>query len=216
MPVKPFSLRSRFIAVALFAFTVAASVSGEANEGDTQALVQELGKTKLTLLDGIRQASKGSAAAISAKFEMDDGKLSLSVYTAEKGLRVPAEQNVLQELSGSPEGDKWEPKVEVFKDVPHVSRSSEQLTVMSLGHRSLADLVASVQKARAGTVFSVTGSQGWEAHGRSSGGKQRQGDQAHASALGVRVYFTDHSPQGLRGRLASVAVTESLIMFGKR
>ena len=127
-------------------------------EGDSkelQAVAQALGKSKLSLLAGIRQASQGSAKAISAKFELEDGKLSLSVYTAEKGLAVPAEKNVLQELSGSPEQDKWTPKVEIFKDVPHVARSAEQLTVMSLGRKSLAAIIAEVQKTHPGTVFSI-------------------------------------------------------------
>jgi hypothetical protein len=121
---------------------------------DMQPLVESLSKSKLSLLDGIRQAAKGHGAVISAKFEMEDGKLSLSVYTAEKGLSVPAEDNVLEELSGSPEGT-WNPKVEVFKDVQHVSRSAEQLAIVALGRTSLADLVARVHKARGGTVFSV-------------------------------------------------------------
>ena len=127
-------------------------------EGDSkelQAVAQALGKSKLSLLAGIRQASQGSARAISAKFELEDGKLSLSVYTAEKGLAVPAEKNVLQELSGSPEQDKWTPKVEVFTDVPHVARSAEQLAVMSLGRKSLAAVIAEVRKAHPGTVFSI-------------------------------------------------------------
>lgn len=123
---------------------------------DAKALLDALGKSKLTLLDGVRQAAKGAAVPISAKFELEDGKLSLSVYTAEKGLSIGAEQNVLQELSGSPEADKWAPKVEVFKDVPHVARSSEQLTLMALGKSSLADVIARVQKKQPGTVFSVT------------------------------------------------------------
>ena len=123
---------------------------------EQQALLAELGKTKLTLLDGVRQATKGSAVAISAKFELEDGKLSLSVYAAEKGLSVMPEKNVLQELSGSPEGDKWAPSVEVFKDVPHVARSSQQLTLLALGKASLADIIARVEKAQSGTVFAVT------------------------------------------------------------
>jgi hypothetical protein len=123
---------------------------------DAQALIEALGKSKVSLLNGIRQAAKGGAAPISAKFELEDGKLSLSVYTAEKGLSVAPEANVLQELSGSPEQDKWEPKVEVFKDVPHVARSSEQLTLMALGKSSLANAIARAQKAQPGTVFSVT------------------------------------------------------------
>ena len=122
---------------------------------DTQALVAALAKSKLTLSEGLRQATKSPAVPISAKFELEDGKLSLSVYTAGKGLAVEPEKNVLQELSGSPE-DKWEPKVEVFKDVPHVARSSEQLTLMAIGKSSLTDIIARVEKAQQGTVFSVT------------------------------------------------------------
>jgi hypothetical protein len=123
---------------------------------DTKALLEALGKTKHTLIDGVRQAAKGGAVAISAKFEIEDGKLSLSVYTAEKGLSVPPEQNLLQELSGSPEQDKWQPTVEVFKDVPHVARSSQQLTLMALGKSSLANIIARARKTQSGTVFSVT------------------------------------------------------------
>ncbi len=130
--------------------------SAEAESKELQAVVQALGKTKHSLLDGIRQATHGSAAAISAKFELEDGKLSLSVYTAEKGLSVAAEQNVLQELSGNPEQDKWTPAVQVFKDVPHVARSAEQLALMSVGHKSLADLIVAVQKKHPGKVFSIT------------------------------------------------------------
>jgi hypothetical protein len=63
---------------------------------------------------------------------------------------------VLQELSGSPEAESWAPNVEVFKDVEHVARSSEQLTLMALGKASLADIVARVQEKQPGTVFSVT------------------------------------------------------------
>ncbi len=122
----------------------------------TQALLEALGKSKHTLMDGVRQAAKDGGVPISAKFELEDGKLSLSVYTAQKGLSVKPEQNVLQELSGSPESEKWAPSAEVFKDVPHVARSSEQLTLMALGKTSLADIIARVQKTQSGTVFSVT------------------------------------------------------------
>lgn len=131
-----------------------ARAEGESKE--LQAVAQALVKSKLSLLEGIRQVSHGSAAAISAKFELEDGKLSLSIYTAEKGLAVPAEDNVLQELSGSPEEDKWTPKTEVFKDVPHVARAAEQLALMSLGRKSLAAIIAEVQKTHPGTVFSIT------------------------------------------------------------
>jgi hypothetical protein len=69
---------------------------------------------------------------------------------------VDAEHNVLKELSGSPEGAKWKPEVEVFKDVPHVSRASEQLTLMSLTKVSLLDILKKAEKDQPGTVFSIT------------------------------------------------------------
>ena len=131
---------------------------GAAHAASTQAdLVAALTKSKLTLADGIREATHDGAVAISAKFEFDDaGKLSLSVYSAKKGLSTAAEENVLEELAGSPEQTPWRPEVEVFKDVPHVARSSEQLTLLSLTRVTLLDLIGKAQQAQRGTVFSIT------------------------------------------------------------
>ena len=146
-------------AVALIGMTACVSLwqaAAHAEEGDVKALLQALGGTKHSLTQGMRQAATGGAVPISAKFEMEDGKLSLSVYTAGKGLSVPAEKNVLQELSGSPEEAKWAPKTEVFTDVPHVSRSAEQLAIVAVGKTSLASAIALARKTQAGTVFSVT------------------------------------------------------------
>ena len=147
---------SAILVVTIFGLVAAMPFANAEDSKETKALLEALGKSKRTLIDGVRQAAKGGAVAISAKFELEDGKLSLSVYTAEKGLSVEPEKNVLQELSGSPEQDKWEPKVEVFKDVPHVARSSEQLTLMALGKSSLTDIIARVEKTQQGKVFSVT------------------------------------------------------------
>ena len=147
---------SAMLMATMFGLIAAVPVVNADDSKDTKALLEALGKTKHTLIDGVRQAAKGGAVAISAKFELEDGKLSLSVYTAEKGLSVPPEQNSLQELSGSPEQDKWQPTVEVFKDVPHVARSSQQLTLMALGKSSLANIIAQARKTQSGTVFSVT------------------------------------------------------------
>ena len=147
---------SAMLVATIFGLIAAMPVVNADDSKDTKALLEALGKTKHTLIDGVRQAAKGGAVAISAKFELEDGKLSLSVYTAEKGLSIPPEQNLLQELSGSPEQDKWQPTVEVFKDVPHVARSSQQLTLMALGKSSLANIIARARKTQSGTVFSVT------------------------------------------------------------
>jgi hypothetical protein len=99
----------------------------QGHDQDYGALLKALPNSKLMLADGLRQAAKSGEVPISAKFELnDEGKLSLSVYTAEKGLNHDAEHNVLKELSGSPEATQWNPAVEVFKDVEHIARSAEQ------------------------------------------------------------------------------------------
>jgi len=126
-------------------------------ENEYGALLKVLSNSKLSLADGIRQATKSTEIPISAKFELDDnGKLSLSVYTAENGLTTDAEHNVLKELSGSPESAAWNPEVEVFKDPEHLKRAAEQQTLMALSQMSLLDVIAKAQKQQPGTVFSVT------------------------------------------------------------
>ncbi|MGQ0577488.1 MAG: PepSY domain-containing protein [Betaproteobacteria bacterium] len=155
------SLVARFAALALLAspivVTAPAATAKTNDEQETAALVQALSGSKVSLLEGLRLVGKGEAAAISAKFEFDvNHKLSLSVYTAEKGVMVDAEHNVLKEFSGSPTTTAWAPQAEVFKDIPHVARASEHLTLMSVSHFTLADIVTMAQKRHKGAVFSVT------------------------------------------------------------
>jgi hypothetical protein len=153
----PNSTRMLTLAAMLSGAALAASPAFAADSGrDQAALVKALSQSKHSLMDGLRQATKPPEVPISAKFEFDDaGKLSLSIYTAEKGVSVDPEKNVLKELSGSPAQDKWTPEVEVFKDVPHVARASQQLTLMSISKLALVDIVAKAQKEHGGTVFSV-------------------------------------------------------------
>ncbi len=145
------------LATATLALVVAQpSLAKEYGDEETAALLKVLSNSKLSLADGVRQMSKGGEAAISAKFELDDSKkLSLSVYTAQKGLGEDPEHNVLKELSGSPEQTPWSPEAEVFKDLEHVSRASEHLTLMALTKDSLADFIAMAQKQHKGMVFSA-------------------------------------------------------------
>jgi hypothetical protein len=155
------SFTARIAVLALLGSPIVASVPAVTaktyDDQETAALAQALPGGKISLLEGLRQVGKGDEAAISAKFEFDDKhKLSLSVYTAGKGAMVDAEHNVLKEFSGSPEATAWTPQVEVFKDIPHVARASEHLTLMSVSHFTLADIVERAQKRHKGTVFSVT------------------------------------------------------------
>src|SRR5215203_3687125 len=83
-----------------------------------------IGDSKHSLLDGISQAEKVGGAAISAKFEVEGGKLMLSVYTAKDGKEKEAESNTLMELGGDATTPQWTPKTEVFEDKAHIARSA--------------------------------------------------------------------------------------------
>ena len=149
-------VRNLFLSMAWLAGLIAGPGPATAAGDDSGPLLQVLPKSRLTLADGLRQAAKGGEVPISAKFELDDHQqLSLSVYTAEKGLAVDAEHNVLKELSGSPEKTPWMTEVEVFKDIPHVARASEHLTLTAVARQSLLDVVGRAQKEHSGTVFSI-------------------------------------------------------------
>ena len=120
-------------------------------------LIAALDTCKLTLETGIRQAaSKSPEAAISAKFELEEkGDLSLSVYTAEKGLAVDAEHNVLKELSGGrnpisgPRNRRRSKTSSTSRDPPSSSRSWPSQDV---AHGRDPEGT----KNQAGTVYSVT------------------------------------------------------------
>jgi len=132
------------------------SFAKQYDDEETTALLRVLNNSKVGLAEGVQQLTKGGEAAISAKYELDDNKkLSLSVYTAEKGLGEDPEHNVLKEFSGSPEKAPWAPEAEVFKDIPHVARASGHLTLMALAKHSLADFIAMAQKQHNGKVFSA-------------------------------------------------------------
>jgi hypothetical protein len=123
-----------------------------APSGDVVAQVKN---SKLTLAQGIAQAEKDNGAAISARFEVEDGKLSLSVYTAKGGLDKDAEHNTLQELSGDPTAAVWQPKTEVFEDKEHITRAAMHLTLVQRAKTSLANVVAKASSQQPGTVYSV-------------------------------------------------------------
>jgi uncharacterized membrane protein YkoI len=154
-----FTLQLLGASLVSIAFAVAvpqSSLAKQYDDEETTALLRVLNNSKVGLAEGVQQLTKGEEAAISAKYELDDNKkLSLSVYTAEKGLGEDPEHNVLKEFSGSPEKAPWAPEAEVFKDIPHVARASGQLTLMALAKHSLADFIAMAQKQHKGKVFSA-------------------------------------------------------------
>ncbi len=119
-------------------------------------LTAQLKSSKLTLAQAVAQAEKDNGPAISAKFELEDGHLSLSVYTAKSGLDKDAEHNVLMELSGDPTKDKWQPKSEVFEDKAHITRAATHLTLVQRAKTTLSAVIAKASAKQPGTVYAVT------------------------------------------------------------
>jgi len=138
-------------AVLAIGFFTGVSHAGASADADT---VSRLGQSKLTLVQGIRQAAKTQGAPISAKFEFEDGKFWLSVYTA-KDMKADAEHNTLMELKGEASAPAWKPNVEVFEDKEHLTRSAMQLTLLQLSRADLSAIVEKAASTEKGTPYSA-------------------------------------------------------------
>jgi len=122
-------------------------------EPDQAALIKALGGAKITLAQGIAQVAKGTEVPTEAKYEMEDGKLMLSVYTSAKGFDTAAEDNSFNEYGGEATTAAWSPKKEVFADLKHIARSAGYHTLLSMTKQTIP---AIIQKASGqGTVISV-------------------------------------------------------------
>src|SRR5215212_3722056 len=115
------SSQMKSLAAVLIGFALSGFANLRAEESDF-ALLASLSQSKHSLTEGIAQAEKQNGAAISAKFEVEDGKFWLSVYTAKSGLKMDAEHNQLIELKGEASGSTWQPNTEVFEDKKHLTR----------------------------------------------------------------------------------------------
>jgi hypothetical protein len=122
-------------------------------EADNAALIKALPSAKLTLLQGIAQVAKGTEVPTEAKYEIENGKLMLSIYTSAKGFDTAAEDNSFNEYGGEATTASWSPKKEVFADLKHIARSAQYHTLLSM---TKVTIPAIIQKASAqGTVLSV-------------------------------------------------------------
>src|SRR3954468_15042123 len=122
-------------------------------DADQAALIKTISGATNTLLQGIAQVAKGTEVPTEAKYEMDGGKLMLTVYTSAKGFDTAAEDNSFNEYGGDANTASWAPKKEVFEDLKHIARSAQYHTLLSMTKMSIP---AIIQRAAAqGTVFSV-------------------------------------------------------------
>jgi hypothetical protein len=140
------------VALAAGIMTLAGSFAAQA-AGDDEVLLKALAGAKITLVQGIAQVAKGGEVPTEAKYEMDKGKLALTVYTSTKGFDTAAEDNSFNEYGGEATGAAWTPDKEVFADLKHIARSAQYHTLLSMTKVTIPVII---QKASAqGMVFSV-------------------------------------------------------------
>jgi hypothetical protein len=129
------------------------AVPAWSEDADQAALIKAIAGAKISLLQGIAQVVKGTEVPTEAKYEMEDGKLMLSIYTSAKGFGIPAEDNSFNEYGGEATTATWSPKKEVFTDREHIARSAQYHTLLSMTKITIPSII---QKAAAqGTVLSV-------------------------------------------------------------
>jgi hypothetical protein len=133
--------------------TMLASGVAWSEDADQAALIKAISGAKITLAQGIAQVAKGTEVPTEAKYEMEDGKLMLSVYTSAKPFDTAAEDNSFNEYGGEASAATWSPKKEVFTDLKHIARSAQYHTLLSI---TKITIPAIIQKASGqGTVISV-------------------------------------------------------------
>jgi len=153
MAKRNLAKRNLALATAFGLATLVGSYSSLLAEEVDQTLLRAMGNAKVTLAQGIAQVAKGTEVPTEAKYEMEGGKLMLSVYTSGKGFETAAEDNAFNEYSGEATTGSWAPKKEVFADLKHIARSAQYHTLLSMTKMTVP---AIIQKASGqGTVFSV-------------------------------------------------------------
>jgi hypothetical protein len=146
MRSKVTTLVSGFLAVGVIAGSALAGYGSPPSRTPDAKAVPMLGSAKITLAQGIAQASK-KGTVIEAKFELDDsGALSLSTYTA-KGF------DAFHEVSGSPTGSSWKPSSETITAREDLVNSAVDLTILDQGSATLASAVNKALAQQPGTAY---------------------------------------------------------------
>jgi hypothetical protein len=140
-------------AISIALMTFVSGFAARADDAEQATLVKALAGAKISLQQGIAQVAKGTEVPTEAKYEMDKGKLALTVYTSGKGFDTAAEDNSFNEYGGDATAAAWKPDKEVFADLKHIARSAQYHTLLSM---TKVTIPAIIQKASPlGTVFSV-------------------------------------------------------------
>src|SRR5262245_31611307 len=133
--------RNLMFVIAFGLATLGSSSAAWSEDANQAALIKALGGAKHTLLQGIAQVAKGTEVPIEAKYEMEDGKLMLSIYTSAKGFDTAAEDNSFNEYIGDATTTTWAPKKEVFADLKHIARSAQYHALLSMTKTNLPMII---------------------------------------------------------------------------
>ncbi|PYT12825.1 MAG: hypothetical protein DMF51_12265 [Acidobacteria bacterium] len=119
---------------------VVRAVDNDEDEGDQTAVVKTLSQAKVSLSQGL-QASAQEGTPISAKFEVEDGKLQLSVYTMKA--------DKLSEVSVDPISGKVV-NVEAITEGEDLAAAKAQSDALKKAKRSLSAALQEALKANKG------------------------------------------------------------------
>ena len=111
-----------------------------AGDHDPKSIIPLLKTSKVSLLDGIAFAEKTSGVVTSAKYEVENGALMLSVYTVPEG------------LGGEPETATL---TEVFADKEHIARASVHMTLFKLSKANIKQVIALALRRVPGTPIDI-------------------------------------------------------------
>jgi type II secretory pathway component PulF len=120
------------------AASASATLADEAS--DKAAVAKQIGSAKITLQQGLT-AGEAQGQAVSGKFEMDEGKFQLSVYTA-KGT---AFQEVIVDYTTGKIA-----KAEPLSEAEDIAAGKRQLAVMAKASTTLKDAVDNAEKQTPG------------------------------------------------------------------
>ena len=119
---------------------VVRAVDNDEDEGDQTAVVKTLSQAKVSLSQGL-QASAQEGTPISAKFEVEDGKLQLSVYTMKA--------DKFSEVSVDPISGKVV-NVEAITEGEDLAAAKAQSDALKKAKRSLSAALQEALKANKG------------------------------------------------------------------
>lgn len=133
-------MKTRFAVSVLSAVAGAVLLAGAACAEDKAIDVKALSTAKISLQKGLA-AAQAKGKPISGKYEMEDGKLQLSVYTASKG---KYQEVIVDHMTGNIA------KSEEIKEGEDLTHATDQSKAMAKAKTSLASAVGKALAANKG------------------------------------------------------------------